>query len=338
MRLRRSAAALVVALGLVVSGCSGSDPGSDDSAGEKVSYLTSFNTFGREAYAYVALEKGYFRDAGFDVTITPGSGTVDVMKLVAGGQADYGVGDFTAFMITSGKERLPVTAVGMIHQRSLAAIVSLEGNGISKPSDLVDKVIGDQPGSTNQVMFPVYARAAGIPAGKVTFLPSAPPALPQLLVSHRVDGIGQFVVGKPLIEKAAKGKKAVVLPYGDLLPELYGNAIITRKDLADEEPEKVKKFTGALLKGLEDAIADPEGAAEILKKHVPAQDAEVAAAELKLMAEYVKPPSFTGPLGSIDRSRVSTVVRTLEESKAMGEQGGINVSDYVAYDLAPKAS
>src|SRR4029453_3598692 len=130
----------------------GDDKGSQaDNGLQKVNYLTSFNSFGREAYASVALDKGYFKDAGFDVKINPGSGTVDVMKLVAGGQADYGIGDFTATVITLGKQKLPVTPVGMIHQRSMAAIMTLEGYGINSPKDLVGKQVGDQPGSTNTV-------------------------------------------------------------------------------------------------------------------------------------------------------------------------------------------
>ncbi|MFC0625257.1 ABC transporter substrate-binding protein [Kribbella deserti] len=336
MRLRRSVAALVVAMGLLVSACGGNPDSTSGNKGEKVSYLTSFGTFGREAYAYVALEKGYFRAAGLDVTITPGSGTVDVMKLVAGGQADYGVGDFTAFLITSSKQHLPVTTVGMIHQRSLAAIVALEGSGINKAGDLVGKKIGDQPGSTNQVMFPVYAKASGIDPKSVQFVPAAPPALPALLVSGQVNGIGQFVVGKPTIEKAAKGKKAVVLPYGDVLPDLYGNALLTRQDVVKENPEQVKKFTTALLKGLADTIADPSAAADILKKYVPETDVAVATAELQIMRDYVKPPSYTGPIGAIQREKVSTVEATLDTADAL-ESDLFNIGDYVSFDLAPKA-
>lgn len=338
MRLRRSAVALMAVLGLaLVSACnnSGNEGQSQDSGLQKVSYLTSFNTFGREAYAYVALEKGYFKDAGFDVTINPGSGTVDVMKLVAGGQADYGIGDFTATVITLGKQKLPVTTVGMIHQRSLAAIAVLEGGPISKPQDLVGKRIGDQPGSTNTVMFPVYAKAVGIPADSVTFVPSPPPALPQLLASKKVDGIGQFVVGVPLVEKAAK-QKVMTLPYGEKLPDLYGNAIITRSDLAKDHPDQVKKFTEALLKGLQDTIDDPAAAAEILKKHVPQTDVTVATKELELMKEYVKPDNFKGPLGAVDPTRVQKIISVLDDAKAIEPAGSVKPADVVTVDLAPK--
>ena len=162
--MRKAISFVVLAIVLAVSACGGS-PQSVEYERTKVNYLTSFNTFGRDAYAYVAQEKGFFDQAGLDVTITPGTGSVDVLKLVAGGRADFGIADFTATAITVAKEKLPVTTVAAVHQKSLAAIVALEGSGISKPADLVGKKIGDQPGSTNQVMFPVYAKAAGI--GKV---------------------------------------------------------------------------------------------------------------------------------------------------------------------------
>ncbi|TDW86144.1 ABC transporter substrate-binding protein [Kribbella sp. VKM Ac-2566] len=341
MRLRRSVIALMAVLGLaLVSACNDDDSGKQAGGDglQKVNYLTSFNTFGREAYAYVALEKGYFKDAGFDVKITPGSGTVDVMKLVAGGQADYGIGDFTAIAITLAKQKLPVTTAGMIHQRSMAAIMSLEGLGINSPKDLPGKTIGDQPGSTNTVMFPVYAKAVGIDPASVTFLPSPPPGLPALLASGKVQGIGQFVVGQPLIEKADKDKhrKAVVLPYGKALPDLYGNAIITRTDMAKDHPDQVKKFTNALLKGLQDTYDDPDGAAEILKKYVPNTDVDVAKAELKIMKDYIKPTGFEGPLGDVTQERVQKVISLLEESNAIGK-GAVKPEDLVTMSLAPKS-
>jgi NitT/TauT family transport system substrate-binding protein len=338
MRFRRSAVAGVAVFALaLLSACNDSNSGQSGEASlTKVSYLTSFNNFGREAYAYVALEKGYFRDAGFDVKINPGSGTVDVMKSVAGGQADYGIGDFTAVVITLAAQKLPVTTVGMIHQRSLAAIVALDGGSITKdPQSLLDKKIGDQPGSTNTVMFPLYAKAAKIDAGRVKFVPNPPPALPQLLAAGTVDGIGQFVVGVPLVEKAAK-RKAVVLPYGALLPDLYGNAIITRTDLAKDHPDQVKRFTGALLKGLQDTIDDPKAAAETLKKYVPTTDVDVATAELDLMKPYVKPDGYNGPLGGVDVDRVQTVIDQLGQAGQVKPAGSIKPADVVNEPLAPK--
>jgi NitT/TauT family transport system substrate-binding protein len=348
MRFRRSAVALVAVLALATGMSACNDDSKSGANGEakleKVNYLTSFGTFGREAYAYVALEKGYFKDAGLDVSITPGKGTVDVMKIVAGGQADYGIGDFTAVMITLAKQKLPVTTVGMIHQRSLAAIVALDGRQIKAgdPKSLVkadgEKTrIGDQPGSTNQVTFPLYAQQVGIDQKAVEFVPSPPPGLPHLLAADKVDGIGQFVVGVPLVEAADKEKhrKAVVLSYGEKVPDLYGNAIIARSDLVKDHQDQVKKFTAALLKGLEDALKDPAGAAKILKKYVPETDLTVATKELELMKPFVQPVGFKGAAGEVDPDRVQRIIDDLSKYNVI-PQKSITPADVVATNLAPK--
>jgi NitT/TauT family transport system substrate-binding protein len=349
MRFRRSAVALVAVLALAtgMSACNDdSKTGANgDAKLEKVSYLTSFGTFGREAYAYVALKKGYFKEAGLDVTINPGKGTVDVMKIVAGGQADYGIGDFTAVMITLAKQKLPVTTVGMVHQRSMAAIVALDGGQIKNgdPKSLVkangEKTrIGDQPGSTNQVTFPLYAQQAGIDVNSVEFVPSPPPGLAKLLAADKVDGIGQFVVGVPLVEAADEGKKrkAVVLPYGDKVQDLYGNAIIARDDLVKDNSAQVKKFTGALLKGLEDALKDPAGAAKILKEYVPDTNVEVATKELVLMTKYTKPDDFKGVVGEVDTQRVQRIIDDLTKYKVIPDKS-ITPADVVNAGLAPRS-
>jgi NitT/TauT family transport system substrate-binding protein len=348
MSFRRSAVALaaVLALATGMSACNDdSKTGTNgDAKLEQVSYLTSFGTFGREAYAYVALEKGYFKDAGLDVKITPGKGTVDVMKIVAGGQADYGIGDFTAVMITLARQKLPVTTVGMIQQRSMAAIVGLEGgslkagdpNSLVKPNGEKTRIL-DQPGSTNMVTFPLYAARSGIKEDAVEFVPSPPQGLAALLAANKGDGIGQFVVGVPLVEAADKEKhrKAVVLPYGDKVQDLYGNAIITRQDLIKDKPGQVQKFTGALLKGLDDALKDPAGAAAILKKSVPDTNLEVATKELELMAKYVKPAGYTGVAGGAETDRIDRIIADLVKYGVI-PKGSITSADVVSAKLTPK--
>ncbi|KAE8766110.1 ABC transporter substrate-binding protein [Georgenia thermotolerans] len=342
MQTRRTlsaAAALVGVLALAACGGASDDAGAAPSAGgksssaagetAKVTYLTSFNTFGRDAYAYVAEEKGFFDEAGIDVTIEPGSGTVDVMKLVASGSADFGTGDFSTVVVTVANEQLPVTTVGVIHQKSLAAVVTLGDRGIAEPADLAGKKVGDQPGSTNQVIFPTYAKAAGLDPASVEFVPAAPPALPQLLVSGQVDAIGQFVVGEPLIAAAAQGKDVVVLPYGDVLPDLYGNVLFTSDKLAEADPELVSRFTEALLKGLEYSVENPEETGEILRKYQPTQNQDVATAEVKLMAPYVEVDGTK--VGAIDPDRVQSTIDIMGPAL----KNPVTPEDVVDFDLAP---
>ena len=323
----------IAALGMALGGCSApsanvptavpsSSPVETAEALEiiDVTYLTSFNTFGRDAYAFVALEKGYFEEAGFNVEIQPGTGTVDVLKLVASGQADFGVGDFQAAALTIANEGFPVRIVSVIHDKSLAAIATAEGYGIASPKDLEGKIIADMPGSVNEVLFPVYAEAAGIDASKVEFIAAAPPALPQLLASKQVDAIGQFLVADGLI-RAATGAAGVFLPFSDYLKNLYGNALLVSEDTLAADPDMVVRFNEALHRGLAYSIENPDETGEILVKYQPTQNAEVAAGEVRAMAPYVGDASANGVL---DENRVESILSLLFEGGAIKSKPVVN--------------
>ncbi|MGC1214353.1 MAG: ABC transporter substrate-binding protein [Micromonospora sp.] len=341
-RLTRTvaAAALATALALVSACSSGSDKSDDaSSAGgaklEKVTYLTSFGNFGRDSYAWVAKEKGFFKDAGFDVEIKPGKGTGAVIQTVVGGQADFGPIDLTGGLLQLGNgDAKDFVAVAAIQQRTMAAIVSVEGKNIATPKDLEGKKLADTPSSVVRNLFPTYAKLAGIDASKVTWVNGEPQTLMGTLASGAVDGIGQFVVGQPTVEAVTK-KKPVVLPYSNVMQDLYGNALITSTKIAKEKPEMVKRFTAALLKGLEYALANPQEAAEILKKNEPATVTAAAAAELQLMAAYVRSSNSGTVLGTLDSGRVAKSIALLQGAGALKQN--LTPDQIIDFDLVPKA-
>ena len=334
------AAALATTLA-AAAGCSddADDKGADGGTQtlEKVTYLTSFGTFGRDSYAYVAKEKGYFRDAGFDVEIKPGGGSGEGIKQIVAGTAQFTPIDLTGGLLAAGgpAKATGFTAVGAIQQRTMAAIMSLDGYGINSPKDLEGKTLADTPGSVVRNLFPTYAKLANVDASKVKFVNGNPQTLFGTLASKKVDGIGQFVVGKPTIETIAKGKTAVLLPYSDYLQDLYGNVLITNSTYAKENPEKVKKFTGALLKGLEDSITNPDEAGNLLKKNVPTADPKSAAAELTLMAPFVRSEASGVPVGALDSQRVARSIAILQGSGQI--QAGLTPEQVISFDLVPNA-
>ena len=331
-------AALATALALV-TGCSGSGKTNDSSGGaktlEKVTYLTSFGNFGRDSYAWVAKDKKFFEEAGFDVDIKPGQGTNSVIQTIVGGQAQFGPIDLTGGLLQMGKgQAKDFVAVAAIQQRTMAAIFSVEGKGINTPKDLEGKKLADTPGSVVRNLFPTYARLAGVDASKVQFVNGEAQTLMGTLASGAVDGIGQFVVGKPTVEAVTK-KKAVILPYSDVMTDLYGNALITSTKLAKEKPDMVKRFTAALLKGLEYSLANPQEAGEILKKNVDTANPAAAAAELQLMAEFVKPAGSHAAVGTLDSQRVARSIAILQGADAI--PAGMTPEQIIDFKLAPKA-
>jgi NitT/TauT family transport system substrate-binding protein len=340
--LVRSVVAGALALTMsAAAGCSDDsadgDGGSSGASLEKITYLTSFGVFGRDAYAYVALEKGYFKDAGFEVEVKPGSGSGENIKSIVAGNAQFTPIDLTGGLIAAGgKDKTTgFTAVAAIQQRTMAAIIALEGSGINSPKDLEGKTLTDQPGSVVRTLFPTYAKLANVDPNKVKFQNGKAPELIGLLASGKAQGIGQFVVGKPTVETVAAGKKAVVLPYSDYLQDLYGNVLITSTKYAEANPEKVKKFTGALLKGLADSVDNPEEADKILQKYVKTAKPGGAAAELTLMGPYVKSAAAGIPVGALDAERVARSIAILQGSGQV--EPGLTPEQVINFDLVPKA-
>lgn len=333
------AAAAAATVTLVATACTGEaedDRGDANQPVDQVTYLTGFGTFGREAFAYVADEQGYFAEEGIEVDIQPGGGTLPNITQAVEGRADFALGDLTGVLLAYGNQQVSTdfTVVAAIHQQTVFAIFALEGSGITNPPDLEGKTIGDAVGSFGALLFPTYAELAGVDADRVEYDSSFnPPDLPALLAGGTVDAIGQFVVGEPTIEAAAQGQEAVVLPFGDVLPDLYGISLFTSTELAEENPDLVQRFNRALMRGLEDAIADPEQAGQILAERVPEANPEVAAQELVLMEPYVQPVDPAAPLGSLDGQQLSQSIAILESAGAIPE--GLAPEDVVTFELTP---
>ncbi|MEH1012171.1 ABC transporter substrate-binding protein [Micromonospora sp. CPCC 206060] len=338
-RLTRTIAAATLALGLAfVAGCS-SDSDSGDKGGdgglEKVTYLTSFGNFGRDSYAWVAKEKGFFKEAGFDVEIQAGQGTGTVIQNIVADKAQFGPIDLTGGLLQMGNgQAKDFVAVAAIQQRTMAAIATTEDKGITTPKDLEGKKLADTASSVVRNLFPTYAKLAGVDPAKVTWVNGDATTLMGTLASGSVDGIGQFVVGKPTIEAVTR-KKAVLLPYSDVMTDLYGNVLITSAKLAKEKPDMVKRFSAALLKGLEYSLTNPKEAGEILKKNVDAANPLAAAAELELMAAYVRSSNTGTAIGTLDAGRVAKSIAILQGAGALPQ--GMTPERIIDFNLAPKA-
>ncbi|WP_306213905.1 ABC transporter substrate-binding protein [Actinoplanes sp. RD1] len=329
---------LILFLALSASAC-GDDTGTPGAAASggtltKITYLTAFGAAGRDAFAWIAQDKGYFAEAGLDVDIKLGAATGENLKTLAAGQADIIDLDLVGAIILAGQNKYrDFRAFAILHQRTLVSIIAPADGPIRTPKDLAGTTLGAATGSVNQLLFPAYAKAAGIDPASVTWVNAAPQQVPALLAAGRVDALSTFLIGRPGIEKAA-GKPMTVLPYGDLLPDLYGNALITTAERATGDPELVKRFRDAALKGLQYAGAHPDEAAELVHRRNPASAVEAAKGEVTLMAPYTTPPAGQ-PLGALDKQRVTRTIEVLVNGGLF--PAGLRAEQVADFSLAPGA-
>jgi NitT/TauT family transport system substrate-binding protein len=151
-----------------------------------------------------------------------------------------------------------------------------------------------------------------------------------------VDALSTFLIGRGGIEKAAGGKKAIVMPYSNFLSDLYGNALVTSADLAKNNPDLVKRFRTATLKALQYTIEHADEAAQILHDAQPAADVAAAKGEITLMAPYVKPADTKAPIGALDQQQVVRAIAILQGAGLI--PSGLTPDAVVDFSLTPQAT
>jgi NitT/TauT family transport system substrate-binding protein len=326
--------AVCLAAVLLASGCGDGDEESQraDGVRDKVTYVTGLGTFGRESYAWVAREKGFFAEQGIDVEIKPGAAGDVNLRLVEAGHAQFAVIDYAGAVDRAGNGQFgKFRLVAGLNTQTLIAVMSVSGRGIATPRDLEGKTVGVAHGAVPGTLFPLYASLAGIDHRKVKIVGMDKSVLISSLASGKVDAIGQFVTGQPSVVAAAKGRQVVVLPYSNYLTDLYGNALVTTANLAAVDPDLVRRFTTALLKGLAYAVDHPEEAGQILHKAVPAQDAKTAAAEVALLKSYVGAREGL-PLGTFSRERVARGIAVMQSGGQI-PLNGLVPDDFVDFSV-----
>jgi NitT/TauT family transport system substrate-binding protein len=207
--------------------------------------------------------KGYFKQAGLDVSIDAGSGSGGTITRVASGTYDMGFADMAALMEFHANNpdapNKPV-AVMMVYNNTPAAAFALKKSGIKTPADLVGKKLGAPVFDSGRKSWPIFAKANKL--GPVTWTSMDPPLRETMLVRGDVDAITGFSFTSVLNLEArgAKPDEIVMFPYAQYGVKLYGNAIIASPKMIKENPEAIKAFLKAFAKGAKEVMAAPDAA------------------------------------------------------------------------------
>ena len=283
-------------------------------AGEMIFNL-DWVVFGRHAPYYVALEKGYYKDAGLDIKIVRGYGSADAINKITTGQATFAFGDVGSLIIARSKGA-QMKLVAMIYGKSPFVIFSLADAKIAKPKDLEGKSIAAPTFDSPRNMFPVFARAAGIDASKVKWVTVDGAQKDPMLFAKRVDAITNFAVDAPVHLRRAKEQNVGlnIMKWADYGFELYSNGILVSDELIRSKPEAVKGFVQATIKGLRYAFDRPDEAVALILKHHPTLDREVARAELDIVKDMVMTEDATKMgIGWINEKTMQTSVDAVAE-------------------------
>lgn len=245
---------------------------------------------GPAAFFLQPVAKGYFKDAGLDVTVDAGSGSGGVVQRVASGAYDLGFADIAALIeFQANNPDMPnkPVAVMMVYNNTPASVMALKKSGIAKTADLTGKKLGAPVFDAGRRAFPLFAKANQV--GTVQWTAMDPPLRETMLVRGDVDAITGFTFTS-LLNLEARGIKAadvVVMPYADFGVKLYGNAIIASPKLIKENPAAIKAFLQAFAKGAKEVIANPGAAIAYVKERDGIVNTQLETRRLQLAIDTV---------------------------------------------------
>lgn len=254
---------ITLGLAIALSGCAGSQ--SANEALTRIRLPMGYIPNIQYAPFYVAVEKGYFADAGIEIEFDYKFET-DGVALVGAGELPFAVVSGEQVLLARA-QGLPVTYVAAWYQQFPVSVVAKSEAGVIVPQDLKGKKIG-LPGLFGANYIGLRAL---LNAGRLTEEDVSLDAIGfnqvELMAADQQDIIVGYAANEPL-QLRAQGIAVTEIRVADYA-QLASNGLLAGEKVIAEKPELVRAFVGAFLKGLEDAIADPDAAFELSESHIP---------------------------------------------------------------------
>jgi NitT/TauT family transport system substrate-binding protein len=266
---------------------------------------------------FLALDRGYYAAEGLAVTIDSGTGSTQTIPRIAAGNYDLGFGDINSLIkFLDQNPSSPLIGVMMTYERPPFAIVTVEGRGIdvADPKSLEGKKLGAPPPDAAYAQWPIFVAANGIDVSTITIENVGFPVREPMLATGEVDGIFGFSFSSfiNLLAAGVDAEDVQVMLMSDHGLELYGNVVMVNTDFAAANPEAVKGFIRATIKGWRDTVAEPEAAIEAVMKRneVARKQVELLRLEMAMRDNILTPLVQEEGIGGVDMARLA---RTLDE-------------------------
>jgi NitT/TauT family transport system substrate-binding protein len=338
-----------------LTGCTAAPPATDPSAApttsaaanpqaqKSVRVQLAFLMQSLDAPLIVAINKGYFAQEGLNVTYERGFGNADTISKLGSGNFDLAFSDmYNALEFNVKNPSSKVLAVAMTQNKAPFAVMALKSSGINSPQDLAGKKLGAPAGDGPRKLFPLFAEQVGVDPQSIEWITMEPKLRESFLLKGQVDAISGFVTSAlPSLLKGGKTLNDInIFYYTENGLDFYGNAILTRADFAQQNPDTVKAFVKAYLRGLQDVIKDPTAGLDAVlaadESKLMDRNAEKERLNIALERLYITPEAEKIGLGAIDTARLE---KTLQQT-ATGFKLGVQpqIADIFTDEFLPPAA
>ncbi len=318
MPIRHRLATLVpifsVVLALLLSACgssstTGGGSATTQSTSKNISIGLGYIADIQFAPFYVAQSKGYYKAASLNVTFNQGI-VPDLIGSMIAGKSNFvfAGGDET---LQARDKHVKAIDVATLFQKYPVSLIVPANSSIKALADLKGHTIGvpGPYGSTyTGLLALLYSAKLSLSDVKVQSIGFTQVAA---LVGHKVDAVVGYSNNEPL-QLRAKGFDVRTFDVSNYQP-LVSNGIVTTEDTFASQPQMVRDFVQATLKGLKDVIADPSNAVTLSKPFIPGlSNTEQALSVLKATIPLWQ---SNGQLGNNDSATWSSMEKFLVAQK-----------------------
>jgi diguanylate cyclase (GGDEF)-like protein/PAS domain S-box-containing protein len=221
--------------------------------------LKWFSSFQFAGY-YMALEKGYYSEAGLDVNIIQRDPSKNNIEQVINGEADYGIADSSLLLYRArGK---PVQIMASFFQHSPLVFISKKDSGIVSPFELKGKIVSFQEGLDD---VPLIATLLDSKITSKDYIYKPLDFTAQEFIDGKVDVISAYLGDQPYFMKEKGIAVNIINPlnYGI---DLYGDNLFSTEKKLKKNPIQAKKFLDASTRGWKYALEHKEETVKLLKE------------------------------------------------------------------------
>jgi len=269
---------------VMTAGCGGASGGGGSPGGlERVVLTLDWYPNADHLGIYAARDQGFFEEAGMEVEIRQPSDPAAVLQLVAAEQSDFGI-SYENEMTNAAAREVPVRSVMAIMQEPLNSIISLKEAGITSPEDLVGKKVGYAGQSFGAAVVDTVLRESGEDPSSVEKINVGLDLRPAL-ASGSVDAVVDAYWNIEAVELAQEGLQTNVIRLPEVGVPNYNELVVaTSEPYAEENPDLVRRFVGALVEGHRYALENPEASRDALLAANEELDPEVTEETVALTA------------------------------------------------------
>lgn len=308
---RRLVAVIVVLVLIGLVGCASNPP----EGGEPTHVRLPMGFVANVQFApwYVAVERGYFAAEGIELEFDYGWET-DGVRLVGAGELPFAIASGDQVLLAR-SQGLPIVTVVNWFRRFPVAVVALEDSGIREPGDLRGQRIGiPETFGASYIGWRALASAFDMEDDDVQLEVIGYTALANLS-EGRVEASVVYANNEP-VQLTHAGYDIVLIPVADYAT-LVSNGLITSEETLQQQPELVRAFSRAFLRGLADTLADPDAAFEVCRQYVEGLD------EVEDVQREVLEATLTywqgEPLGRSDLAAWQETARVMLEAGLLAE-------------------